>query len=90
LINASSSASCLAFGLDSWRSGAGTPSETDDSAGEFEQALMEVGASLVAGAEAFELVEPGERALDYPDLAQSGAVGDASSSDHGFDATLPQ
>lgn len=52
---------------------------------------MEVGASLVAGAEAFELVEPGERALDYPaDLAQSGAVGDASSSDHGFDATLPQ
>lgn len=49
---------------------------------------MEVGASLVAGAESFELVEP---ALGHPpDLAQSGAVGDTASGDHGFDAALPQ
>ncbi|MGC0407592.1 hypothetical protein RKD31_000835 [Streptomyces sp. SAI-163] len=35
-------------------------------------------------------MQPGERALDHPaDLAQSGAVGDAPSSDHGFDATFP-
>ena len=52
---------------------------------------MEVGASLVAGAESFELVEPGEGTLDHPpDLAQSGAVGETASGDHGFDATLPQ
>lgn len=67
------------------------PLETDDSAGELKRALMEVGASLVAGAESFELVEPGEGALDHPaDFAQSGAVGDAASRDHGLDATLPQ
>jgi hypothetical protein len=36
-------------------------------------------------------VEPGEGALDHPaDLAQSGAVGDTASGDHGFDATLAQ
>lgn len=45
---------------------------------------MEVGASLIAGAESFELVKPGEGALDHPeDLAQSGAVGDTASGDHG-------
>ena len=34
---------------------------------------MEIGADLVAGAEAFELVEPGEAAFDDPALgAQSG------------------
>jgi hypothetical protein len=52
---------------------------------------MEVGTSLVAGAESFELVESGEGALDHPaDLARSGAVGDAASGDHGLDAALPQ
>jgi hypothetical protein len=52
---------------------------------------VEVGAAFVAGAEPFELVQPGECALDHPaDLAQSGAVGDAPSGDHGFDATFPQ
>ena len=36
-------------------------------------------------------MQPGERALDHPaDLAQSRAVGDAASGDHGFDAALPQ
>jgi hypothetical protein len=36
-------------------------------------------------------VQPGEGALDHPaDLAQPGAVGDAASGDHGFDAELPQ
>jgi hypothetical protein len=50
-----------------------------------------VGSSFVAGAEPFELVQPGEGALDDPaDLAQSGAVGDAASGDHRLDAALPQ
>lgn len=52
---------------------------------------MQIGASFVAGAEPFELVQPGEGALDHPaHLAQSGAVGDAASGDQGFDAALPQ
>ena len=52
---------------------------------------MEIGSSFVAGAEPFELVQPGEGALDHPaHLAQSGAVGDAASGNHGFDAALPQ
>lgn len=39
---------------------------------------MEIGASLIAGAEPFELVQPGKGALNYPaHLAQSRAVGDA-------------
>jgi hypothetical protein len=52
---------------------------------------VEIGASFVAGAEPFELVQPGEGALDHPaHLAQSGAVGDAASGDQGFDAALAQ
>ncbi len=52
---------------------------------------MKIGASLVAGAEPFELVQPGEGALDHPaHLAQSGAVGDAASRDQRLDAPLPQ
>jgi hypothetical protein len=52
---------------------------------------VEIGSSLVAGAEPFELVEPGEGALDDPaHSAQSGAMGDAASGDQRFDATLPQ
>jgi hypothetical protein len=52
---------------------------------------MEVSASLVADAEPFELVQPGEGALDHPaHLAQSGTVGDAASGDQRFDAALPQ
>ncbi len=52
---------------------------------------MEIGASFVAGAEPFELVQPGEGALYHPShFAQSGAVGDAASGDHGFDTALPQ
>ncbi|GLV88311.1 hypothetical protein Slala03_80000 [Streptomyces lavendulae subsp. lavendulae] len=40
---------------------------------------MEVAASFVADAEPFELVQPGEGALDHPaHLAQSAAVGDAA------------
>jgi hypothetical protein len=65
--------------------------ETDETAGQFEQALVEVGASFVADAESFELVEPGERALNHPaDLAEPGAVGDSASGDHRFDTALPQ
>lgn len=52
---------------------------------------MGIGASLVAGAEPFELVKPGEGALDDPThLAQPGAVGDATSRDQRLDAPLPQ
>jgi hypothetical protein len=52
---------------------------------------VEIGASLVAGAEPFELVQPGEGALDDPaHLAESGTVGDAASRDQGFDAALAQ
>lgn len=59
--------------------------EAYEAAGQFEQALMEIGASLVAGAEPFELVQPGEGALDDPArLAQSGTVGDAASAINGL------
>ncbi|GGR63570.1 hypothetical protein GCM10015536_78420 [Streptomyces griseomycini] len=52
---------------------------------------MEIGASFVAGAEPFELVQPGEGALDDPaHLAQSGAVGDAASGNQRFNAAFPQ
>jgi hypothetical protein len=52
---------------------------------------VEIGTSFVAGAEPFELVQPGEGALDHPaHLAQSGAVGHAASRDHRLDAALPQ
>lgn len=52
---------------------------------------MEIGASFVLGAESFELVQPGEGALDDPaHLAQSGAVGDAASGDQRFDAPFPE
>ncbi len=52
---------------------------------------MEIGASLVAGAEPFELLQAGDGALDDPaHLAQSGTVGDAASGDQRLDAPLPQ
>ncbi|GLW59637.1 hypothetical protein Kpho01_76470 [Kitasatospora phosalacinea] len=52
---------------------------------------MEIGASLVAGAETFELVQPGEGALDHPaHLAQPGPMGDAAPGDQRLDAALPQ
>lgn len=52
--------------------------EAYEAAGQFEQALVEAGTSVVAGAEAFELVQPGEGAFDDPaHLARSGAVGGA-------------
>lgn len=52
---------------------------------------MDIGASFVANAEPFELVQPGEGALHYPaHFAQPGAVGDAASGDHRFDAALSQ
>jgi hypothetical protein len=52
---------------------------------------VEIGASLVAGAEALELVEPGEGALyDPAHLAESGTAGDAAWGDHRLGAALPQ
>lgn len=41
---------------------------------------MEIRAALVADAESFEVVQPGEGVLDHPtDLARFGAVGHAAS-----------
>jgi hypothetical protein len=52
---------------------------------------VEVGTAFVADAQSFELVEPGEGALDDPaGLAWAGSVGDAASGDEGLDAALPQ
>jgi hypothetical protein len=49
---------------------------------------VEVGSYLVAGPQAFELVEPGEGSLDDPPgLAQAGPVGGALASDLRSDAT---
>ncbi|KOG62086.1 hypothetical protein ADK77_29185 [Streptomyces antibioticus] len=57
-------------------------SEADDVAGEFQEALVEVGTAFVAGAQSYQLVEPGEGALDDPaDLVRAGSVGDAASGD---------
>lgn len=62
-----------------------------EAAGQFEQTLVEIGASFVADAEPFELMQPGEGALNDPaHLAQSGTVGDAASCDQRLDAALPQ
>ncbi len=50
---------------------------------------MDVDAALVAGAEPFEGVQPGEAAFDHPALAaQAGAVGDAAASNPWSDAAL--
>ncbi len=52
---------------------------------------MDVAASLVAGAESFEGVQPGEAALDDPALsAEAGAVGDAAAGDPRCDAAGAQ
>lgn len=52
---------------------------------------MDFGTPLVAGTEAFELVQPGECALNNPaHLAQSGTACDAASGDQRLDAALPQ
>jgi hypothetical protein len=52
--------------------------EADEATGQFEQALMEVGASFVADPEPFELVQPGEGSLHHPPthLAEPRAVGE--------------
>jgi hypothetical protein len=42
--------------------------EADQAAGDREEGLVNVGASLVADAEAAVLVQPGDRAFDYPTL----------------------
>ena len=52
---------------------------------------MDVGAALIAGAEPFEGVQPGEAALDHPALlAQAGAVGDAAAGDPRCDPALAE
>jgi len=52
---------------------------------------MEISPAFVADAESFELVEPGEGALDDPAGApESRAVCDATAGDERLDAELPQ
>jgi hypothetical protein len=47
----------------------------DDAAAECEERLVDVGAAVVADEQSFELVEPGEGALDHPAVAaESGAM----------------
>lgn len=63
----------------------------DQGAGELEQAEVGVGTAFVAGAEAFERVQPGEAALDDPtDLAQPRAVPDTAAGDPRSDPALAQ
>jgi hypothetical protein len=60
-----------------WRRGG-----VDQCAGESEQSEVDVGAALVAGAEACEGVQPGQAAFDdLADLAQPGAVRDPAAGD---------
>ncbi len=50
---------------------------------------MDLVAAVVADEQAFEMVEPGEGALDDPaDAAEPGAMLGSAAGDHGFDATL--
>jgi hypothetical protein len=64
---------------------------TDQSAGQLEQPEVNVRAALVAGAQPLERVQPGETALDHPaDLAQPGAMRDATAGDAWGDPSCPQ
>ncbi len=50
---------------------------------------MDLVAAVVADEQSFELVEPGEGALDDPaDAAEPGAMLGLAAGDHGFDAAL--
>ena len=52
---------------------------------------MDVTAALVAGAESFEGVQPGEAAFDHPALlAQAGAAGDPAAGDPRGDPALAE
>ncbi len=52
---------------------------------------MEVGSAFVADTQAFELMKPGEGALDDPPgAAQAGAVRSATPGDDRLNAALPQ
>jgi hypothetical protein len=59
----------------------------DESAGQLEQAEVDVGTAFVAGAEPLEGVQPGEAAFDDPaGAARPGAVGDSAVGDAWGDA----
>ena len=52
---------------------------------------MELAESLVAGAQAAEVVQPGEAALDHPAfLAEAGAVLCLATGDHRLDPARPE
>ncbi|MGY5058525.1 hypothetical protein ACWDFR_31460 [Streptomyces sp. 900105755] len=60
-------------------------SQADHAASQFQQALVEVCATLVTHPEPFELVQPAEGALGHPpDLARAASVSDAASATIGL------
>jgi hypothetical protein len=64
-------------------------SEADEAAAEREQGVVDVGAAFVADEQSFEVVQPGEGALDDPAVAtEAGAVLGPAARDHGSDAAL--
>jgi hypothetical protein len=67
------------------------PPEADEAAGEGEERFVDLVAAVVADEQPFELVEPGEGALDDPAVAaQTGAVLGLAPRDLGCDAALAE
>ena len=67
------------------------PPEADEAAGEGEEGFVDLGAAVVADEQAFDVVQPGEGALDDPAVAaQAGAVPGLAASDLRFDAALAE
>ena len=61
----------------------------DKAAAEREEGFVDVAAAVVADEQSFELVQPGEGALDDPAVAaEAGAVAGAAACDLGFDSAL--
>ena len=63
----------------------------DEAAAEGEEGFVDVGAAVVADEQPFELVQPGEGALDDPAVAaEAGAVLGLAARDLGRDAALAE
>ena len=63
----------------------------DKAAAEREEGFVDVAAAVVADEQSFELVQPGEGALDDPaGAAEPGAVFGLAAGDLGLDRTLPE
>ena len=67
------------------------PPEADETAAERQECLVDVGAAVVADEQPFEVVEPGESALDNPAVAaEAGAVLGLAAGDLGSDPALAE